>query len=319
MARFENIQALFDLLWRTRDAQSMDALCGALSVSRATVRRLITLLRDQRGLDVRYDREQNGYRLHRGPKDGSAALLLGAEGGEVSALLEADVILQQIPPGLVRRVPLAAKQAVPRLRRPVADGAGPQRIHLHLSHLRRHDTQVFSAVLTALRSRKRLHLVYHSRSTDTAGSRQCSPLRLTFYRDNWYLAAWCHLRDALRVFSLDRVAKVKVMREPAFEPPAHRWVPDLESGYGIFAGRAQQVARLRFTPLAARWVADEQWHPQARRQVQPDGGLVLEVPYGHDTELVQEILRHGDQCQVVEPPALRRAVALQLRRAADQY
>lgn len=319
MARFENIQALFDLLWRTRDAQSMDALCGALSVSRATVRRLITLLRDQRGLDVRYDREQNGYRLHRGPKDGSAALLLGAEGGEVSALLEADVILQQIPPGLVRRVPLSAKQAVPRLRRPVADGAGPQRIHLHLSHLRRHDTQVFSAVLTALRSRKRLHLVYHSRSTDTAGSRQCSPLRLTFYCDNWYLAAWCHLRDALRVFSLDRVVKVKVMREPAFEPPAHRWIPDLESGYGIFAGRAQQVARLRFTPLAARWVADEQWHPQARRQVHPDGGLVLEFPYGHDTELVQEILRHGDQCQVVEPPALRRAVALQLRRAADQY
>lgn len=319
MARFENIQALFDLLWRTRDAQSMDALCGALSVSRATVRRLITFLRDQRGLDVRYDREQNGYRLHRGPKDGAAAMLLGAEGGEVTALLETDVILQQIPPGLVRRRNPVAKPVAPRLRRCVADGTGQERVHLHLSHLRQHDVQVFSAVLTALRSRKRLQLVYHSRSTDVTGARQCSPLRLTFYRNNWYLAAWCHLRDALRVFSLDRVAKAKLMREPAFEPPAQRWVPDLDSGYGIFAGPASQLARLQFTPLAARWVAGEQWHPQARRQVLPDGALVLEVPYGHDTELVQEILRHGAECQVLEPPALRRAVALQLRRAVDQY
>jgi hypothetical protein len=275
MARYENIQALFDLLWRTRDAQSMDALCGALSVSRATVRRLITFLRDQRGLDVRYDREQNGYRLHRAPKDAAAAALLGVSGDD--------------------------------------------RIHLHLNHLRQLDSRLLGTVLTALRSRKRLQFGYHSRSSDETQQRHCSPLRLTFYRNNWYLAAWCHLRDALRVFSLDRMQQAKVLRESAHEPPAAQWAPQLDSGYGIFAGQARYTASLRFTPLAARWVAEEQWHPQASRQLLPDGSVLLELPYADDTELLREILRHGPDCEVLGPPALREAVIALIRRMHALY
>ena len=275
MARYENIQALFDLLWRTRDAQSMEALCGALSVSRATVRRLITFLRDQRGLDVRYDREHNGYRLHRAPKDAAAAALLGV--------------------------------------------GGDDRIHLHLNHLRQLDSRLLGTVLTALRGRKRLQFAYHSRSSDAVQQRQCSPLRLTFYRNNWYLAGWCHLRDALRVFSLDRMQQPRVLRDAAAEPPAAQWVPQLDSGYGIFAGQARHTARLQFSPLAARWVAEEQWHPQARRQLLADGSVLLELPYAEDTELLHEILRHGPDCQVLGPPALRDAVKELIKRMRALY
>ena len=47
--------------------------------------------------------------------------------------------------------------------------------------------------------------------------------------------------------------------------------------------------------------------------------MELQVPYHHDTELVMEILRHGDQCEVVAPPALREVVARALRQAARRY
>lgn len=275
MARYENIQALFDLLWRTRDAQSMDALCGALAVSRATVRRLITFLRDERGLDVRYDREQNGYRLYRAPKDPAAAALLGVSGDD--------------------------------------------RIHLHLNHLRHLDTRLLGAVLSALRGRKRVQFSYHSRGSDQVQQRSCSPLRLTFYRNNWYLAGWCHLRDALRVFSLDRMQQAKVLREAALEPPAAKWVAQLDSGYGIFAGEARYMAQLRFTPLAARWVADEQWHPQARQQLLEDGTLLLDLPYADDSELLGEILRHGPDCEVLGPQPLREAAGVLIKRMRALY
>ena len=102
MARFEKLQDLFGLLCRTREPQPLAALCDQLGASPATVKRLIAFLREQRGIDIRFDREHGGYRLERGPADLRTAELLGLSGRELSALLEAEAILEQIPPGFVR-------------------------------------------------------------------------------------------------------------------------------------------------------------------------------------------------------------------------
>ena len=42
--------------------------------------------------------------------------------------------------------------------------------------------------------------------------RTVSPQRLTHYRDNWYLDAWDHEREALRSFALDRIGDAAVAR-----------------------------------------------------------------------------------------------------------
>ncbi|MDT8429578.1 MAG: WYL domain-containing protein [Pseudomonadales bacterium] len=46
---------------------------------------------------------------------------------------------------------------------------------------------------------------YSSRSKEELSERWVSPQRLVYYRDNWYLDAWCHLREGLRMFSIDRL------------------------------------------------------------------------------------------------------------------
>ena len=40
--------------------------------------------------------------------------------------------------------------------------------------------------------------------------RTVSPQRLAHYRDNWYLDAWCHDRDALRIFALDQMRELRI-------------------------------------------------------------------------------------------------------------
>lgn len=85
MARFETLQNLFDPLWRAREAKSHAALCDALGASPATIKRLIAFLRDQWRLDVPYDRNLNGNRLERGPKDVYAAVLPRVSKGQWQA------------------------------------------------------------------------------------------------------------------------------------------------------------------------------------------------------------------------------------------
>ena len=91
------------------------------------------------------------------------------------------------------------------------------------------------------------------------------------------------------------------------------------AGYGVFGGPARHTAVLRFSPDAARWVADEQWHSDQQGRFLDDGRYELRLPFGEPTELIMDILRYGPAVEVVAPDELRRSVAEQLRRAADRY
>jgi len=45
----------------------------------------------------------------------------------------------------------------------------------------------------------------------------------------------------------------------------------------------------------------------------------LKVPFGHEAELVMDILRYGPDVEVIEPESLREAVAASLEAAAALY
>jgi predicted DNA-binding transcriptional regulator YafY len=71
--------------------------------------------------------------------------------------------------------------------------------------------------------------------------RELSPQRMLYFRDNRYLAAHCHVRNGLRVFSLDRMSGVQTLAQPALEAPTAEWAQVLQAGYGICNGGAAQT------------------------------------------------------------------------------
>jgi predicted DNA-binding transcriptional regulator YafY len=159
-----------------------------------------------------------------------------------------------------------------------------------------------------LLKRKRLTLQHWHRGRNETTAREISPQRLVFYRGNWYLDAWCHLRKDLRSFAVETLSDVALMDKRAKEVAAHVLDGRVQNGYGIFGGARTQWAQLKFTADRARWVASEQWHPDQRGCVLPDGSYQLEVPYSIETELVMDILRHMPEVEVLGPPALRKKV-----------
>jgi predicted DNA-binding transcriptional regulator YafY len=174
-------------------------------------------------------------------------------------------------------------------------------------------------VATAVLRRQRLWLRHYNRKDDRETEREISPQRLVHYRGNWYVDGWCHVREALRSFAVDAIRAAELREGRAKDIPAAELDAHLGSGYGIFAGREVEWARLRFTPEAARWVAAQRWHPQQRAQFEADGSYLLEVPYAHDRELLMELLKFGPDVEVLAPDSLRRRVAESLRQAAGRY
>ena len=162
-------------------------------------------------------------------------------------------------------------------------------------------------------------MVPRARRRDRVTERNVSPQRLVHYRDNWYLDGYCHLRNELRSFSVDRVRSAQELDEAADAIPDAELDEHFASSYGIFAGRANKTAVLRFSAERARWVADERWHPRQYGQYLTDGRYELRIPYRDERELVMDILRHGAQVEVLAPESLRGSVRQQLERALAPY
>jgi proteasome accessory factor C len=321
VARFERVSEIYELLAASREPLSLASLCSALGASQPTVKRLVRFLRDELGVQVDYDREHNGYRLDRSASTRHAVVGPSYDSRELSALLSAYEVLQQIPPGLFRRETAALRTRLQQLlyKRPTGHGQMRDKIRLTMPQSRRMNEEHFHSVLSALSAAQRLRITYRSRSRDVETNRVVSPQRLTFYRSNWYLAAWCHQQDELRIFSVDRIAAAEITPVPSREVALDVLDAHLDTAYGIFQGVADQVAELKFSPESSRWVADEQWHPKQRVQTLGDGSVLLYVPYRSATELLMDILRHGPEVEVLAPASLRSDVIAAHKAALDRY
>ena len=177
----------------------------------------------------------------------------------------------------------------------------------------------FQVIANALLSRRRLSIDHYNRRIDKTVAREVSPQRLVYYRDNWYLDTWCHLRNDLRSFAVDVIRRADLLGTKAKPVAEQRLDEVLGSGYGIFAGAKTLQAVLRFSPVRSRWVSRETWHPQQVGKMDGEGRWVLEFPYSDDTEVSMDILKYGPDVEVLRPASLRRKVAVMLAEAAAAY
>lgn len=313
---------LIDMMLSRPEPATFDRLLERLEVSRATLKRDLEYLRNRLNAPIIWDRETRGYRYLRGGETGAEVgpqyelpgLWFSAE--EIHALLTMQHLLANLDAGGLLGPHIQPLMA--RLTGLLGSGRHPaeevrKRIKLIPLAARRVPLEQFAALGSALLRRKRLRIGYYAKSSDSVSEREVSPQRLVHYRENWYLDAWCHLRNGLRSFAVDGVRHAEVLDKAAREVPEKSLDAMLGAGYGIFSGRRLNWAKLRFSPQRARWVALEQWHPKQRGKLRKDGAYLLEMPYADDRELVMDILRHVPEVEVLAPEALRDAVIDKLR------
>jgi len=273
------------------------------------------------GAPVETDEETGGWYYARDEIDNFELPGLWFNASELYALLTADRLLSHVQPGVFDEEigPLRERLQVLLAHRHAGSGELARRVRILGMGDRTVDPDVFRVLAEALVQRRRIDFEYHSRSNDTFTERTVSPQRLTRYRDNWYLDGWCHHRDALRSFSLDRIAHPRANGEAARDVEEAHLDHHFASAYGNFAGEPDDVAVVRFTKKRARWISEEAWHPEQQGHWLDDGRYELRIPYGNPAELILDILRYGDEVEVVSPEPLRRAVAKKLENAAALY
>jgi predicted DNA-binding transcriptional regulator YafY len=321
MDRLQRIYKLHRVVSSRRHPVSRTTLEQELECSRATVKRIIQEMKLYFNAPLEYDRERNGY--YYDTQEGQAFELPGVwfNAAELHALLATQQLLEQLQPGLLDAHLKPLKTHIEKLLAAGQHDGGEiaKRVRILRMAGRNNSSAHFQTVAGALLQRQRLTIRYHGRSNDEESQREISPQRLTHYRDNWYLDAWCHQKNGLRSFAVDRLRESRALEERATDIAEKELDAHFASSYGIFAGAAKHTAVLRFTPERARWVAEEQWHPQQQGRTLEDGSYELQIPYSDPRELAMDILKHSPDVEVIEPEPLRQLVKEQLRAALGRY
>jgi predicted DNA-binding transcriptional regulator YafY len=320
MDRYERILALHRTLKSARYPVTVPRLQDELGCSRATVYRDLAFLRDGLMAPVVGDGEA-GFRYD--PEEGGRfempGLWLNSE--ELHALVAAQQLLARTGGGVLSSALAPLQSRIEKLLEEHSAGTRwpVERVRVVPHRTRRMDENAFRTVASAVLERRRLAFDYRARTTDEKTRRTVSPQRITHYRDNWYLDAFDHDRDALRSFSVDRIGAARVLDQSARDVAEDELDAHLSGSYGIFAGPPKGWATIVFSARAARWVADEHWHSQQQGRFLADGRYELKVPYSASRELLMDVLHYGSDAEIVEPKALREQARALLQLSLSNY
>lgn len=158
-------------------------------------------------------------------------------------------------------------------------------------------TEKIALLRTAIAEHRLVSFHYSAASKET--DRTVEPYRLLFRWSDWYLSAFCLLRQEYRLFRLSRMWELAA-REERFAPR-----PDgLEQGTDdrYFSQKPIRL-RARFDP-SVRWRLLEEYGPGSFT-AQPDGWLLLERDFVNYENLKSWVLSFGACVRVERPGKLR--------------
>ncbi len=302
MKKQDKIYLLDQMLKAAKFSISKETVAERLDCSMATVYRIINDLRDGYGAPIETDNNTGAIYYQNNNSFELPGLRLQAD--EIEALLMASHLLEDIQSGLL-------KEPLSRLLDNIGNllkehGIKDKRnIQIIYALFRKADTKIFSQVFSALQDNKRIEIEYQARSTNETSNRIVSPLKLTNYKNAWYLDSWCHLRDGIRSFALEQIIACVISNETCKNVEKDIMKQHFSGSYGIFSGEHKHTARLKVSAKVASWVAKEQWHSRQNISFLQDGSLFLEVPYNNDIELIMDILRYGENITVLSPDSLK--------------
>lgn len=312
----ERLFTLVDLL-QSRGRQTTEALARELGVSERTVRRDIVRLR---GLDVQLDvtpGRHGGVAL----EPGSLLPALRFTDDETLALgLGLMLVRRSSAVGLDRATASASRRLSTVLGKhfrsrlealedvlvePPVDRKGVETSP---------DSRLVLDLAESIKVRRSVELSYRSRKRDIT-ERRVDPYGMVHFERFWYLAGYCHLREDVRVFRLDRIRNASPTRA-RFDVPTSFDAFEVVNRAIVstpFPGTVTCRVRLGCSPVEASRLI-----PPATAMLEPlEDGVLLTVHYpaAKVGELALHLLGFPFEVEVLEPAMVREALVAVAERA----
>jgi predicted DNA-binding transcriptional regulator YafY len=308
----------FDDRVRSRKYPNATSLAEQFEISTKTAQRDIDFMRDRLYCPLQYDASQKGY-YYDDETFSLPMVYLSSE--ELSSLLIAKKMLQDISGGYIgNEITSILKKITNVLNKHMSMGDRiDDAFSFQLIEYSPAPETVFKAVLEGCLKQRRLGFTYFSPIREEKSVRTVDPYHLFNYMGTWHLIGYCHLRNTIRDFALGRITEAKVLSETFEMPPDFDMEDYFQSSFGIYKGKSKKQVTLRFTPLKSRWIKEQIWHKDQKARFLKDGSFELSFPVADFSEIKMEILKHGNDVEVIRPKSLRELIKTEAQNISKIY
>lgn len=162
------------------------------------------------------------------------------------------------------------------------------------------------AITDAMMHGKCVNIVYHSYWME-AQSFTVEPYFIKFFKQRWYLIGHCHERNALRVYSLDRMDSAN-KSEKSFTMKSEDYPQVIyNDNFGIIHGDEKTKSHdilLKFTIQQGQYILTRPLHHTQEIISKDDNHIIFKMHMKITLDLVQELLSYGSSLQVLSPDCL---------------
>jgi predicted DNA-binding transcriptional regulator YafY len=189
-------------------------------------------------------------------------------------------------------------------------GMGPHKTY-------RQHRQTIDQLSRAIAQIHTVQMRYYTASRDKTSRREVDPYRLWYADGALYLIGYCHLRQEVRMFAVDRIRALTLTNHPCQMPLGFDLDAYVRDALVVMRGQPIEVELLFDRPTTA-WVQDRQWHPSQQISRQEDGCLSLTIQVSDTRELVGWVLHFGSGVQIIRPESFRNKVREEARKIFEQ-
>lgn len=169
---------------------------------------------------------------------------------------------------------------------------------------------IFNSIKNAIFSRSVIAFYYFGSNREST-KRQVEPLRLVFKSKDWYLYAFCLLRNDFRFFKLTRIRNLEILPEhysrelpPSFS--AHQFT-EIECTIPVTLKFDKKIAFRVYDEFADEVVEDEL------------GNLYVKTNLPDTDALYSYLFSFADAVEIVEPDSIRETVKEKLAAMQQKY
>jgi len=284
------------------------SLALELEVSTKSIHRDLEFMRDRLELPLEFSAAHHGYHY---TEEVSAFPTLQITEGELFALLVAEKALQQYRGTTFERPLLSAfKKMAASLPDTISLNLADweQTISFRTSAEPILNLENFDTLAKATAQRRQLQLTYRKPGRRETELRLVDPYHLANINGEWFLFAWCHLRQDIRTFVPARIQAVQLTGKTFVRPQKFSLQKRLRDSFGVQSGHGQFEVVIQFQELVADYIREKKWHESQELRELPDGGVELRMKLSSLAEVERWILGWAGNARVLHPPELAESV-----------
>lgn len=177
-------------------------------------------------------------------------------------------------------------------------------------------------IISAMKDNRVLNITYHSYWKDVESNFDVQPYCVKLFRQRWYMVAKSTYYDeGPRIYSLDRIRELN-MKDETFVMPKDWNAEDYFNGcFGIIADQSveKQIVKLKATAIQAKYIRDLKIHESQKEIERNEEYSIFTFNIRPQFDFQQEILKNGEEVEVLEPQWLREEIAGKIKRMSDSY